>query len=114
GSAVTVDLIDATGTFRGGVIFPGLRLMAHALHEHTALLPLVAVDRLQEPPGTTTVDAIRSGIAQAVLGGVQRTIACYRARFAPTPMSVFVTGGDGPLLNRASPPIGELWPEMTL
>src|SRR5438105_3195179 len=39
GSAVTVDLLNEAGTFAGGTIFPGMRLMALALHEHTAQLP---------------------------------------------------------------------------
>lgn len=41
GSAVTVDLVDGDGAFAGGVIMPGLRLMSKALHDYTALLPLV-------------------------------------------------------------------------
>src|SRR5205085_7856667 len=41
GSAVTVDLVDEHGVFRGGAILPGLRLMAQALHDYTALLPAV-------------------------------------------------------------------------
>src|SRR5262249_35697916 len=41
GSAVTVNFLDPEGKFAGGVIFPGLRLMAHALQERTAALPLV-------------------------------------------------------------------------
>src|SRR5205085_11851847 len=41
GSAVTVDWVDEQGTFRGGAIFPGLRLMAMALHRYTAALPEV-------------------------------------------------------------------------
>ena len=41
GTAVTVDLVDAKGVFQGGVIFPGPRLMAESLHDHTAKLPLV-------------------------------------------------------------------------
>src|SRR6185436_9837669 len=31
GTAVTIDMLDATGVFRGGVILPGLALMASAL-----------------------------------------------------------------------------------
>ena len=41
GTAVTVDLLGPDGAFEGGAIFPGRRLMAAALHDYTALLPLV-------------------------------------------------------------------------
>ena len=53
GSAVTVDLVDATGTFGGGSIFPGLRLMAQALHSFTAQLPLVEEFDEHGLPGRT-------------------------------------------------------------
>ena len=43
GSAVTVDYLDGNGVFRGGAIFPGFRLMARALHDYTALLPIVDI-----------------------------------------------------------------------
>src|SRR5262249_35779112 len=57
GSAVTIDYIDSAGAFRGGAIFPGFRLMAQALHDHTALLPLVEMDEAILPPGTSTIHA---------------------------------------------------------
>jgi type III pantothenate kinase len=112
GSAVTVDLVDETGAFCGGAILPGFRLMAHVLHEHTALLPLVDVDAMAEPPGRSTIEAIRVGVSQSVIGGIERIIAHYRKRHAGD-LQVFVTGGDGPIVNAGSP-VGELWPEMTL
>lgn len=113
GSAVTVDLVDDRGAFRGGAIAPGLRLMALALHDHTALLPAVAVDGAQEPPGTTTVQAIRAGVFHCVLGGIVRLVAAYRRQWRGG-IDVFVTGGDGALLLAQEPGLGVLWPAMTL
>jgi type III pantothenate kinase len=113
GSAVTVDLVDPTGVFRGGAIFPGMRLMARALHEHTALLPMVDVDGANPPPGTTTAEAIRVGIFYAVLGGITELQARYWEQYGCFQQTVYVTGGDGPMLCTAQA-IGELWPEMTL
>jgi type III pantothenate kinase len=66
GSAVTVDLVDATGTFRGGSIFPGLRLMARALHQFTAQLPLVEDFDEHKLPARDTAAAIRAGVYHAV------------------------------------------------
>ncbi len=113
GSAVTVDLLDCDGVFRGGAIFPGLRLMAQALHDHTALLPIVTVDRAEPLPATSTEPAIRAGVLQAVLGGAERIVAAYRGRFSE-PLTVYLTGGDGPLLSAVLPGVAQLWPEMTL
>jgi type III pantothenate kinase len=112
GSAVTVDLVDQEGVFRGGVIFPGFRLMSLALHHHTALLPLVEMPD-QAPPlvGTSTTAAIRSGIFRAVAGGIRQALEEMRE---VGPVVVFLTGGDGRVLH---PVLGEevmYWPEMTL
>lgn len=113
GSAITVDTLDEQGAFVGGAILPGLRLMAAALHEHTALLPQIAVPR-QPPqlPGTSTIAAMEAGIFWAVAGGVCALIEQYAAAAATTPQ-LFLTGGDGPVLQ-AVLPAAELWPTMTL
>lgn len=100
GSAVTVDLLDDSGAFAGGAIFPGLRLMAEALHTYTALLPLVDVrNHPAVVPAGTTVTAIAGGIHWATVGGIH---ALLRATSLVAPSAVaipvFLTGGDAPSL----------------
>lgn len=115
GSAVTVDLVDGAGEFRGGAIFPGLRLMAKALHEHTALLPLVEFDTIEQAPAGNTIAAIRAGILAAVRGGIWQLVCRYvESADADNAMPVYVTGGDASLLLAADPELGKHWPEMTL
>jgi type III pantothenate kinase len=116
GSAVTVDWLDESHIYRGGTIFPGLRLMAEALHNYTALLPLVKIAHpVPEVPAPDTILAMEAGIFHAVVGGIE-CIARLLAERASVPPRLFVTGGDGPLLASAlsfpTPPL--LWPEMTL
>lgn len=100
GTAVTVNTIDADGTFQGGAIFPGPRLMGLALHEHTAKLPLVD---LTEPlddlwgPAKNTSDAIRLGIDAALGAGVAQLVDLF-AEQCPVPPLAFVTGGAGRLV----------------
>jgi type III pantothenate kinase len=93
GTAVTVNLLDESGTFRGGAIFPGPRLMGEVLHRQTAALP--AMDLHDVPnlmlPGRNTVEAIRAGVAAAVIGGVN-TLVMKLAVEHPFPW-VFLTGG---------------------
>jgi type III pantothenate kinase len=114
GSAVTVDWIDADGTFTGGAIMPGFRLMSRALHEHTALLPLILTPKSAPPvPGTSTPSAMELGIFWSVIGGVAAILDAYRRRFDSEP-AVFLTGGDAlVLLGGLKPPVTH-WPEMTL
>jgi type III pantothenate kinase len=100
GTAVTVNLIDADGAFRGGAIFPGPRLMARALNEFTAKLPLSEPTSStdSETPARNTGAAIRAGILSALGGGViQLTSALADA--CPVPPWMFVTGGGAHLLD---------------
>ncbi len=95
GTAVTVDYVDAHGVFQGGAIFPGLRLMAQVLHQHTALLPSIQVTQRTDPPAKSTEPALQAGLFHAVLGGIESALAVYRRA---GPLTVYVTGGDGELL----------------
>jgi len=115
GSAVTVDWVDATGAFRGGAIFPGMRLMAEALHAYTALLPLILVPTEVPPfPGTSTPAAMSAGIYWATVGGIAALWQQLRATNKSQTWHLFLTGGDAPLIARALPGEPVLWPEMTL
>jgi type III pantothenate kinase len=116
GSAVTVDWLDEQHVFGGGTIFPGIQLMAEALHRYTALLPLVSVREADPPiPGRDTTSAMQAGVFHAVVGGIER-IARRLAENATRPPRVFLTGGDAALLRTALD--GSLhptfWAEMTL
>ena len=122
GTAVTVDYVDAAGVFWGGAILPGLRLMAKALHDYTALLPFVEVADWVEPPGRNTEKALQSGIFRAVLGGIDRLVLELMA-YAGGPCEVYMAGGDASLLApyltcpTVTPHLQlreSVWPEMTL
>jgi type III pantothenate kinase len=92
GTAITVDVVNGRGEFTGGLIAPGLRLMARSLHDHTALLPEVEPARMTSPVGRHTRDAIRAGISFAAEGLIRAALARSRGR-------VFGTGGDAALFR---------------
>ena len=56
GTALTVDFVDGVGTFQGGVIAPGPRMMLAALHERTAALP---APRQAAAAGRTAASSLR-------------------------------------------------------
>jgi type III pantothenate kinase len=116
GSAVTVDWVDESGTFRGGAIFPGFRLMALALHNHTALLPMVNIQQANpQLPGKSTPAAIEAGVYWAVAGGVKALLRQLTGRAGGSRhREVFLTGGDGHLLAPVMDSDVEVWPAMTL
>jgi type III pantothenate kinase len=114
GSAVTVDWLDETGAFAGGAIFPGLRLMARALRDYTALLPLIEVKQsTPRLPGKSTPEAQEAGVFWAAAGGIRALTDQLAARADATP-ALFVTGGDAALLRPALEAGFVLWPDMTL
>lgn len=96
GSAVTVDWLDHSGAFDGGAIFPGLRLMAQALHDYTALLPLIQVNDVLPLPGRSTIAAMHAGIFWSVAGGIQALVEELATRAED--VDIFLTGGDAVLL----------------
>jgi type III pantothenate kinase len=96
GSAVTVNLISADGTFQGGAILPGFRLAAEALYGGADFLPLATLQPNNEPPnalGKNTEDAIRSGLFWGAVGAVRELIRQLKATLPVAP-SLFITGGD--------------------
>lgn len=114
GSAITVDWVGADGVFRGGAIMPGLGLMAKALHEHTALLPLIEVTADDPPmPGSSTRAAMEAGIFAAAAGGIARLVRQLRASCSSSCL-VFLCGGNADKLRIAFGANVILWPEMTL
>lgn len=104
GTAITVDVVSARGEFSGGLIAPGLRLMARALHEHTALLPEIEPVRRRSPVGRDTREAIEAGISLAAEGLIRTALRRHRGR-------VFGTGGDAELFRDL---FDELVPELGL
>lgn len=92
GTAITIDVVNRRGEFVGGLIAPGLRLMARSLHEHTARLPEVEPLRRKTPLGRHTREALQSGISFAAEGLIRTALAHHRGR-------VYGTGGDAPLFR---------------
>lgn len=113
GSAVTVDLVDSQGAFRGGAITPGVRLMTEALHSYTALLPRVTIESPPSHIGHNTIDAMKSGIFWSIIGGIEKLIELHTI-LVDAPLSVYLTGGDAALLATHLPEQCQVWPEMTL
>lgn len=73
GTATTIDAVSADGVFIGGMILPGLGLMAASLATNTAQLPQVAATSAPPPVfADNTSDAIRSGCLSAQAGAIER------------------------------------------
>jgi len=78
GTAVTHDVVSATGEYLGGVIFPGVEISLEALTERAAALPKVDLTEPRGVLGKSTVDAIRSGILYGYAGMVDGILGRLR------------------------------------
>jgi type III pantothenate kinase len=97
GTAITVDLVDAEGVFRGGAILPGIGMSARAMHEFTDLLPRFELRDLGTPPppiGTSTEQAIHSGLFWMAVGAI-RELAGRMVDDPTTAPDIFISGGAG-------------------
>jgi len=90
GTAVTVDALDASGRFLGGLILPGFGLMLRALEMGTAGLKAPTGEVVDFP--TNTSDALMSGGADAIAGAVDRMRRKLAARCGSEPV-LMMTGG---------------------
>jgi type III pantothenate kinase len=74
GTAVTHDVVSASGEYLGGVIFPGVEISLEALSQRAAALPTIDLTPPRALIGKTTVDAIRAGVLYGFAGMVDGII----------------------------------------
>jgi type III pantothenate kinase len=99
GTATTIDAISADGVFTGGMILPGLKLMAASLARNTAQLPEVSADGDHLPVfADNTEEAIVAGCIAAQAGAIERAYAAYRQAQADGDVRCLIAGGAGALL----------------
>lgn len=122
GSAITVDFVDGKGTFHGGAIAPGARMMLRALHEKTAALPLIEFappegvgdDNSElQPFGRNTPQAMLNGVFFALRGLVRQLAERYAEKYEAYP-TIVATGGDAPTLFGSDALVERIVPDLTL
>jgi type III pantothenate kinase len=91
GTAVTHDVVSATGEYLGGVIFPGVEISLEALTERAAALPKIDLTEPRGVIGKTTVDAIRSGVLYGFAAMVDGILARLREELGEA--RAIATGG---------------------
>ena len=102
GTAVTIDVLDVDGVFRGGLILPGIRLMLQALAENTSGLR-VAAGAFRDFPDNTS-DAMYAGAIQAVCGAIEQMRR--KVDVNPAHVRCYLAGGAAPEIGPyLSPPV---------
>lgn len=91
GTAITYELIDASGAYLGGNISPGMTTRFRALNHFTKKLPLVVEQEEIPLVGTDTESAIRAGVVNGIVYEMDGYIEALRLKYPN--LLVFLTGG---------------------
>src|SRR5437870_62603 len=113
GTATTFDAINSKGEYLGGVITPGITISADALFERAAKLPRVEIKRPNKVIGSTTVEAMQSGLYHGYVGLVDGILRKMLAELGG-PAKVIATGGLAPLIATGSEIIETVDDTLTL
>jgi type III pantothenate kinase len=114
GTAVTFDVVDATGNYVGGVIAPGLAAMTDYLHDKTALLPKIKIREVKSAVGKSTEHAMLVGAVQGYRGLVRELIGELKRELRAKKLPVVATGGYAKLIAAKLPEISAVAPDLTL
>ncbi|BBV95093.1 pantothenate kinase [Pseudomonas monteilii] len=106
GTAAKADFVAADGEHLGGYICPGMPLMRSQLRTHTRRIRYddASAERALTSlsPGRSTVEAVERGCVLMLQGFARTQLDQARALWGGT-FTVFLTGGDAPLVREAVP-----------
>ncbi|OAV67151.1 Type III pantothenate kinase [Bacteroidales bacterium Barb6XT] len=91
GTAITFELIEASGLYVGGNISPGLTTRFKALNFYTKRLPLVTEQEDVPLIGRHTEEAVRAGVVNGMVYEIRGYMETLRERYPD--LLVFLTGG---------------------
>lgn len=94
GTATTFDVVDFAGSYKGGIIAPGINLSLDALVGNTAKLPRIAIAQpaTSSVIGRNTEDQMLIGVYWGYVALIEGLIARMRAEIG-RPAKVIATGG---------------------
>ena len=95
GTCIKYDFINAKKEYLGGSISPGLCMRFEALHNFTDRLPLIQPGNTNSLIGSTTKDAIRTGVQNGIIHELNGFIDQYKKQFRS--LKVVMSGGDAGL-----------------
>ena len=92
GSCITYNFVSQYHAFLGGGISPGLDMRFNAMHQHTALLPLVTAEWNFPLIGYDTNTNLQSGVINGMAAEIGGIIAKYEEKYRN--FNVVLTGGN--------------------
>jgi type III pantothenate kinase len=114
GTALTVELIDAGGVYRGGAIAPGPDAAMAGLANRAAQLASVPLELPETVIGRTTDQALQAGLFFGTVGQIDRLVEETRREAGLAQCSVVATGGFSNLFAPHSNAISRVEPDLAL
>ncbi len=114
GTATNIDVVDASGAYRGGAISPGLMLSANALFARAAKLASIPVEAPEHALGDSTEAALQSGLVIGAAAQAEGLVARIRAELGAPEATVVGTGGLARTVARATDVFDAIDPDLTL
>ena len=92
GSCITYNFLNQKSEFLGGGISPGLDMRFKAMHDHTALLPLVKAEFSFPLVGYDTNTNLQSGVINGMTAEINGIIDMYKDKYRN--FNAVLTGGN--------------------
>ena len=92
GTCITYNYLNKFHEFLGGSISPGMQMRFRAMHEQTALLPLIEADPHFPLIGYDTKTNLLSGVILGMAKEIDGIIEAYSEKY--NHLKVLLTGGD--------------------
>jgi type III pantothenate kinase len=92
GTCITYNFVSNQHAFLGGSISPGTQMRFRAMHEQTALLPLIQPSNEFTLVGYDTKTNLISGVILGIAAEIDGIIGAYEEKYAN--FNVLLTGGD--------------------
>ncbi len=101
GTATTIDAVNSKSEYLGGIIAPGMNVLADALFQKTAKLPNVEIKKPESVFGTSTVSSIQAGIYFGYIGLVDEILRKMIDELGEKP-KIIATGGLASIIAEIS------------
>ncbi|MFC7061782.1 type III pantothenate kinase [Halobacillus seohaensis] len=113
GTATTYCYISEKGEYVGGAIAPGINISMEALYAKAAKLPKIEIKNPEQVIGSSTVEAMQSGIFYGYVGQVDEVVRRMKEASTLHP-TVIATGGLASLIADQSRTIDVVDSHLTL
>jgi type III pantothenate kinase len=114
GTATTFDVVDATGTYIGGIIVPGPETAMEELAKRAARLFEVRIEEPTSVVGKSTAAALKSGLFYGTIGQTDYIIERILAETHFVNATIVATGGLASGMDRHSRYIKHVDQDLTL